>query len=478
MQIRGDRQAQTGAGAPAGRRLARRRLWTRSLGLVLILALALAACVAPIGQARSSGREAGAAAAQRAAIKQERAAAKQALKEAARNARAKAHEERATARYENAKRDNAMVRFNCSSLTVTYVNFPDLPANAVTELVTVDKLRRPSSKFTFDGVTGSHTVSLSGAPPGSYHIDLQAKWNTNGVKGGFDHLGQVTCSGVAFTIEKLQKIAGTGAPYTTAQLTAHEGQTVEYEILVRNTGYLPLTFTGFTDAHCNTPTGGPGGEPVAKGDSTTYFCSHVLSAADQAAGSYSNTATVHGSPPPGEGTPITQTSNTVIVVVTAVPPENVIPSPPPGGGTTNPPGDTKVPTGGTLASSASSPLPSPLTPAPQSGVLAFSARTVPGLRGPGGCMRGRFAASLRATGVKSVTFYMDGHKLKTLGSSNARKGQLTITIDASRLKVGAHRLLAKITMAPTASAASAVHASRSLTFVRCASAVLTPKFTG
>jgi hypothetical protein len=480
MQIRSDRKSHRRSSARAGRRVARRRLWTRSLALVL--ALVLAACVAPIGQARSprdgAGQEAGAAASQRAAVREERAAAKQALKEAARNARAKVREERSSARRDNAKRNNGMVKFNCSTLTVAYSNFPSLPGNTVTELVTVDKVRRPSSKFSFDGPTGSHSIPVLAAPPGSYHIDLQAKWNTNGLKGGFDHLGAVRCSGVAFTIEKLQRIAGTGGSYTTAPLTGHEGQTIEYEIVVKNTGYLPLTLSGFTDAHCNTGTvtGGPGSEPVARGDSTTYLCRHTLSAADQAAGSYTNTATVRGAPPKGEGAPITHTSNTVVVEVTAAPPKE---------GTTppeekkSPPGETKTsPTSGTLAASSSSPLPSPLTPTPQSGVLAFTARTVPALRGPGGCMRGRFTASLRSTGVKSVTFYLDGHKLKTLTSRNAHKGQLTITIDASKLRVGAHKLLAKITMLPAASAAKSARASRSLTFVRCASAVLTPKFTG
>jgi hypothetical protein len=487
MQVRSDRQSQMRTSVRPGRRLERRRLWTRSLALVLLLALVLAACLAPVGQARSSGDGSGreAAASQRAAVKEERAAARQALKEAERNARAKLREERANTRRDNAKRDAGIVRFSCNQMTVTYLNFPNLPGNTVTELVTVDKVRHPSSKFTFDGPTGSHAIPILAAPPGSYHIDLQAKWDTNGLKGGIDHLGEVTCSGVAFTIEKLQRIAGTGGSYTTAPLTGHEGQTIEYEIVVKNTGYLPLTFSGFTDAHCGTGTitGGSGSEPVARGDSTKYFCRHMLSTADQAAGSYTNTATDRGSPPAGEGAPITETSNTVTVAVTAAPPEEKT-TPPEEKPT--PPEEKKAssgekatsPSSGTLASSSSSPLPSPLTPAPQSGVLPFSARTVPGLKGPQGCVRGSFAASVRSVGVKSVTFYLDGHKLKTLTARNAHKGRLTITIDASKLKVGAHRLLAKITMLPTASIAKSVQASRRMTVVRCSSAVLTPKFTG
>src|SRR5207245_2683421 len=40
----------------------------------------------------------------------------------------------------------------------------------------------------------------------------------------------------AFTIEKLQEIAGSPAGFTTATLTGKVGQTVDYEIIVKNTG--------------------------------------------------------------------------------------------------------------------------------------------------------------------------------------------------------------------------------------------------
>ena len=121
----------------------------------------------------------------------------------------------------------------------------------------------------------------------------------------------------AYTIQKQQKIDGSGASYTTSTLTGNVGQTVLYQMAVTNTGDTSLTFSNFTDAHCDAGTiaGGPGSSPVAAGSSTTWTCRHVLSTADQTAGSYSNNATVTGTPP--GGSEITQTSNTVVVTLSA-----------------------------------------------------------------------------------------------------------------------------------------------------------------
>ena len=92
-------------------------------------------------------------------------------------------------------------------------------------------------------------------------------------------------------------------------------------------------------------------------------------------------------------------------------------------------------------------------------------------------MRGEFHVSIKSAHVASVTFYLDGRKLKTLTAKNAHKGLLTIAIDPSKLKVGAHKLVAKITMTHTAST-KAKQGTRSMMVLRCRAAVLTPKFTG
>ena len=118
----------------------------------------------------------------------------------------------------------------------------------------------------------------------------------------------------AFAIEKLQEIQG-GAGYVTGPLNGKLGQTVDYEIVVRNTGPVAETFAEFHDAHCDPGTiaGGPGSSPVAPGEATTYTCSHLLTSV----GSYVNEATVTGSS--ADGTRVTHTSNQVVVDVASEP---------------------------------------------------------------------------------------------------------------------------------------------------------------
>lgn len=263
----------------------------------------------------------------------------------------------------------------------------------------------------------------------------------------------------SFTLEKLQKIAGSADPFTTSTLGGQPGQTIDYEIVVKNTGNVSLTFSGLADAQCDPSTiaGGPAAGVLAAGASAAYTCSHVLNDADLAAGSYSNTAGLTGTPPPSGGEPITHTSNTVVVTVSQTPPS--------GGG-----GDASAPAGSGVLSST-------VTQPPTSGVLATALSSVPRLTAPQGCVRNRFRVSIKSAGVHSVTFYLDGHKLKTLTSKSAHKGLLSIQIDPSKWKVGPHRLRAKITMTAPA-AGKARTASRMARLVRCRAALLTPKFTG
>ena len=265
----------------------------------------------------------------------------------------------------------------------------------------------------------------------------------------------------AFALEKLQQLAGAGGSYTSAQLSGAVGQTVDYEIIVKNDGNVPLTFSSFSDPQCDPGTiaGGPeGGAALPVSASTTYTCTHVLSAADGSAGSYTNTVTLTGDPPGGEGSPITSTSNTVVVAVSPTANGNTLSS--------------------TSSAGATGVLSSTSTQAPsKSGVLAFSSATLPKLTGPQGCVRHDFRVSLKSAGVASVTFYLDGHKLRTITSKNAHKGLLTLLINPDKLKVGPHKLKALITMKHTGST-TAKQGTRTVRILRCGSAALTPKFTG
>jgi hypothetical protein len=103
---------------------------------------------------------------------------------------------------------------------------------------------------------------------------------------------------------------------------------------------------------------------------------------------------------------------------------------------------------------------------------------VPKLKGaPQGCARSVLHVSLKAAHVASVTFYLDGHKLKTLTAKNAHKGLLSIKINPAKLKVGVHKLVAKITMDRIGSA-KAVKGTRTMRILRCDPPKVTPKFTG
>jgi hypothetical protein len=72
------------------------------------------------------------------------------------------------------------------------------------------------------------------------------------------------------------------------------------------------------------------------------------------------------------------------------------------------------------------------------GVKRFCpARSIP-LNGVTGAKRGLFTVRIDAIAIKRVTFYVDGHKLRTFIESQARHGKFSIRIDPLNLKIGAH----------------------------------------
>ncbi len=108
----------------------------------------------------------------------------------------------------------------------------------------------------------------------------------------------------SFTIEKLQRIAGEGS-YSAAEHMGELGKTVEYKIVVKNTGNVSLKFGSLKDTGCEgiTPAGATelaAGTPPEE----SFSCTHTLSAV----GAYTNEATIEGN----EGTG-SKTSNKVTV---------------------------------------------------------------------------------------------------------------------------------------------------------------------
>jgi hypothetical protein len=94
------------------------------------------------------------------------------------------------------------------------------------------------------------------------------------------------------------------------------------------------------------------------------------------------------------------------------------------------------------------------------------------LTGVIGKVRNSFSAHLTGLGVKSVTFYLDGRKLLTV--TKPSHGRFSITINATRLAYGAHRLVAKATLRN----GSCARISRAGTFVRVKAATVLPVFAG
>src|SRR6202007_3060440 len=90
----------------------------------------------------------------------------------------------------------------------------------------------------------------------------------------------------SFTIEKLQRLASSNT-FTKEELTGKLGQTVEYEVIVKNTGNVSLKFKALSDANCEGIS--PSGEvTIAVAGEQTYSCTHKLTSV----GKYTNEASI------------------------------------------------------------------------------------------------------------------------------------------------------------------------------------------
>ena len=219
----------------------------------------------------------------------------------------------------------------------------------------------------------------------------------------------------ALSIEKLQEIKGSGAPFTKEQLIGAIGQTVDYEVIVRNTGNVTVALGHLIDVNCTNISGGAA--DLAPGGATIYTCEHLLTRA----GTWTNEAVV-------EAAGKVLTSNRVTV---GVPKQEV------------------------------------------KAVCTISESAFV-LHGATGSKRGVFTVRISSLGIKRITFYLDGRRLKTLSASKARHGEFELRINAKRLRYGAHRISVTTVMKDAACA----RIGRAAVFVRPRPARATPKFTG
>ncbi|HZS31419.1 MAG TPA: hypothetical protein VFA37_09195 [Gaiellaceae bacterium] len=84
---------------------------------------------------------------------------------------------------------------------------------------------------------------------------------------------------------------GKSDPYVRGPLTGTVGQTVNYEMIVRNTGNTPLDDVTLSDPRCDAGTLTPtSAVSLAPGASAAFYCSHKLTSSDRP--EFVNTATV------------------------------------------------------------------------------------------------------------------------------------------------------------------------------------------
>jgi hypothetical protein len=157
---------------------------------------------------------------------------------------------------------------------------------------------------------------------GHHQLDALVRWKRAYGIGGHDHFlaHGITCDPKpSFTVEKLQadERRGPGSTFTTARLFGTRRQLARYEIVVTNTGNVPLEVGTVADSRCDpgTLTGeAPGsGSSLAPGSQMIYTCSHLLTPGDQAYGSFENVASVTAAPPGGGA--LTVDSNPVLIVL-------------------------------------------------------------------------------------------------------------------------------------------------------------------
>jgi hypothetical protein len=237
-------------------------------------------------------------------------------------------------------------------------------------------------------------------------------------------------------------------------VTAVGGSTFTYSFKATNTGNVTLTDAVLTDAKCEsaiTRTGANADATTfAPGDVWFYTCTMV---APQGPAQVENTAEVCADYVPEQG-PAVEVCDEDTHTYTVPPPT----TPP----TDNPP---------TTTPPSSTPNDTPVTP-PSGGVLPeeiVSGRAA--LRGPSGCVRKAFKARVAGRSIASVTFFVDGRRVKRV----ARGGAFTLKVKPKRYGLGRHKIVAVVRF----TAESGTKSRRlPLTFRRCAQGAVAPRFTG
>jgi len=129
--------------------------------------------------------------------------------------------------------------------------------------------------------------------------------------------------------------------------------------------------------------------------------------------------------------------------------------------------------------SAPTPQPAPAQAAPAQAVAGVEAASRPArgtaaFQGPRACPRTTsVSASVRGRQIRRVTFFVRGHKVKTV--TKAQNGRWTLTMRTSALRRGANAVTARVEFAK---ASQTKTRTLRITITRCAAQVVQPQFTG
>jgi uncharacterized repeat protein (TIGR01451 family) len=228
----------------------------------------------------------------------------------------------------------------------------------------------------------------------------------------------------------------------TGPATATPGSTVQYTLVVTNTGDTSFAAANVnvTDTLCSPQLAGkadqgggadPSPDTLNPGDVWSYTCDVQTQPGDTVV---DNSASVTGTDEHGRGAQDTDTAQTNLVTQLGAQP----------------------------------------TP-PQQGVAGGGARS--GLafaRGPDGCVRRPFTAYIRGREIRRVTFFLDGRKYRVVSKPN-RRGRFNVRVYPTKLKNGPHRLKARVQFTVRSSTRPK---TVTITFQRCQRAKPGPAFTG
>jgi hypothetical protein len=239
----------------------------------------------------------------------------------------------------------------------------------------------------------------------------------------------------------------------TGAATAAAGSTFTYSFKATNVGNVTLTNVVLSDDRCQSTLTrvepNLADQAFDKGDEWFYTCTVVAPAGPA---QVDNVAKVCGDFDAEDVDPMTVCDDD----------PHTFTVPPPG----SPPGDN--PPGANPPSSTPN-----VVPPPGGGVLPVSiASGRASLRGPSGCVKQAFKARVSGRSIASVTFYVDGRKVKTI---SGKRAAYVLQVRPGRYGFGRHKIVARVQF----TAASGTKARRiPLTFRRCAQGAVAPRFTG